>query len=641
MKASTMGVVVVMSMCWASSSLGIDGAAHDHSCTGSLDSSGPSVCGMDGLDPPDAKPAGESALLQQVTVQMRKPFEPDDNLPEDTMVLELVDGHSATKKGQPGTSPKAISKSNKETSQLTNEDGSSLTMSSKASPEPSPAENQGSLSVKTPGVSREAEKDDSHVASSAGPHTAQQNSLHSFSDPAELFGARSRSPVHLSSQPPLKPSTVHSLPEAHSPEKVSETVPEASRDAMPAVIAVSNHENRTESKRQESQQTDGKDALSLQLMVEHKEEHQKWQPGKSDISESEHDRGLQLSSSWLEMLHVGEDVQKGRTMMSFETILLFCALSLIVGGLVWGVFCIWSYHSNPYEEQEDLDKNRSRIDKLSTGQPNQQRPVYAQRSPDMPQTSTGSLPSNLSPGSGRLSGYPPIKQNPGPQKEPYMDSPQADMGSAQMAPMRALCPELIVPRGSECILVVHYLPPGQKDQVEFDILDINGEPVLKVEVAPAPPQSGSRQNPKQPGSQRSRNPTVILKSLQPRETTGGFIFAYCRITTKDDDTGTRQQNVYIYKEDDELYAHLMKDDTRKRYVLTSGHHGLQLLFEGNFEEHVVNVTNEAGERVAATEPRVMHFDPTKYYKLRVAANADVGLVLCGLLMINQMEGRSY
>eukprot|EP00746_Dinoflagellata_sp_MGD_P167828 gnl/MRDRNA2_/MRDRNA2_98759_c0_seq1.p1 gnl/MRDRNA2_/MRDRNA2_98759_c0~~gnl/MRDRNA2_/MRDRNA2_98759_c0_seq1.p1 ORF type:complete len:599 (-),score=120.45 gnl/MRDRNA2_/MRDRNA2_98759_c0_seq1:141-1937(-) len=598
-----MRITVVLCMYWASSSLGIDGAPHDRSCIGSLDSSGPSVCDMDGLDPPDEKPPGESALLQQVTVQMRKPFEPDDNLPEDTMVLELLDEHSATKKGQPGTSPETVSKSNKESPQR-----------------------------------KDPEKDGSHVTASAEPHMAHQNIVHSFSDPAELFGSRNRSPAHLPSQvsPTSAPAPVlHSSPRTNALEKASETVPAVSQDVIPAVIAAGRHEKMTEAKRPESQHRNGTDALSLQLMVEHKEEHQISRPGKSNIGEPEEDQGLESTDRWLEMLHVGKNVQKGRTMMSFETILLFCALSLIVGGLVWGVFCLWSYHSNPYEEQEDLDK----AVRVSTGRPNQQRPVYAQRSPDVAQTTTGSLRSDP-PGSDRLSGYPPIKQNAGPQKEPYMDSPKvpADMGSAQMAPMRALCPELIVPRGSECILVVHYLPPGQKDQVEFDILDINGEPVLKVEVAP--PSSSSRQNPKM-GSQRSRNPTVILKSLQPRETTGGFVFAYCRITTKDDDAGSRQQNVYIYKEDDELYAHLMKDDSRKRYVLTSGHHGLQLLFEGNFEEHVVNVTNEAGERVAATEPRVMHFDPTKYYKLRVAANADVGLVLCGLLMINQMEGRSY
>lgn len=331
------------------------------------------------------------------------------------------------------------------------------------------------------------------------------------------------------------------------------------------------------------------------------------------------------------MLHVGKIIQSGRGAISYETILLFVAMSIAIGCLIWGVVALWSSTGSP-----DHNEDQYKAPRVSSGQPNQHRPAYAQRSPE---NSAGSIQPHHD--SGRLSAYPPVNQTPVAMKEPYREPPPppAEMGSAQMAPMRALCPELIVPRGSECILVVHYLPPGQRDQVEFDILDINGESVLKVEVVPTP-QISSRHNPKQMGSQRSRNPTIKLKSLQPRETTGGFIFAYCRITTKDDDAGSKQQNVYIYKEDDELYAHLMKDEMRKRYVLTSGHHGLQLLFEGNFEEHVVNVTNEAGERVAATEPRVMHFDPTKYYKLRVAANADVGLVLCGLLMINQMEFKS-
>lgn len=198
---------------------------------------------------------------------------------------------------------------------------------------------------------------------------------------------------------------------------------------------------------------------------------------------------------------------------------------------------------------------------------------------------------------------------------------------------RHLCPELVVPRGSECVLAVRCLVSARLQQVEFDILDVNGKPVLRVEVSP---QFASHSRPWP--SQLQRSPTVTLKSLNPRESTGGFVLCYCCNVTKEDEGSSSKRNVYIYKDDDELFAHLMKDDIRKRYVLTSGRLGLQLLFEGNFEEHAVDISNESRELLAATEPGVMDFDPiNKYYKLRVAADVDVGLVLSGLLAIDQME----
>jgi hypothetical protein len=198
---------------------------------------------------------------------------------------------------------------------------------------------------------------------------------------------------------------------------------------------------------------------------------------------------------------------------------------------------------------------------------------------------------------------------------------------------RQLCPELVVPRGSECVLAVRTVVSGRLQQVEFDILDVNGKPVLRVEVSP---QFGAHSRPWP--AQLQRSPTIALKSLNARESTGGFTLCYCCNVIKEDEGSGSKRNVYIYKDDDELFAHLMKDEIRKRYVLTSGRLGLQLLFEGNFEEHAVDVTNEARELLAATEPGVMEFDPlNKYYKLRVAADVDVGLVLCGLLAIDQME----
>lgn len=203
-------------------------------------------------------------------------------------------------------------------------------------------------------------------------------------------------------------------------------------------------------------------------------------------------------------------------------------------------------------------------------------------------------------------------------------------------PARQLCPELVVPLGSECILAVRCLVSSQTQQCDFEVLDINGKAVLRVEVSPNFSVHSRHSN-----GPAQRTPTITLKALQPRETTGGMVLAYCQSHLRADDgwsSNSGKRNVCIYNDSDELFAHIVKDEARHRYVLTSGRPGLQLLFEGNFEERAVDVANEARELLAATEPAAMPFDPSnKYYKLRVAADVDVGLVLCGLLAIDQIE----
>jgi hypothetical protein len=135
------------------------------------------------------------------------------------------------------------------------------------------------------------------------------------------------------------------------------------------------------------------------------------------------------------------------------------------------------------------------------------------------------------------------------------------------------------------------------------------------------------------------------------------LIAYCK--TGPESGGRR--SVYIYDSHDELFAHVTKvmtlsqmrsqrqppdasvppaDLSRPCYVLTSGRIGLQLLFDGNFKEHAITITNEQRKMLADAEPCTMKFDPSgAYYKLRVTETVDVGLILCTLLSIDQMEMR--
>lgn len=192
---------------------------------------------------------------------------------------------------------------------------------------------------------------------------------------------------------------------------------------------------------------------------------------------------------------------------------------------------------------------------------------------------------------------------------------------------RHLCPGLVVPRGNECLLAVPTLaavgmPP--RSTASFNVKDLNGKAVIQCEVT-QPDWSGG-----------SRGPIVSLKAAGADEGAAPQLLAYCTVGRE----STARRSTYVYDSNDELFAHITKDPFKPCYVLTSGRIGLQLVFDGNFDEHGVSVTNEQREQLSDTEPCQMSFDPVgKYYKLRVVSNVDVGIMLCGLLSIDHMEGR--
>lgn len=308
------------------------------------------------------------------------------------------------------------------------------------------------------------------------------------------------------------------------------------------------------------------------------------------------------------MLH-----QRSRSFM--EGVMLFILCNVFLCALVIGICFLWNSRGSDEE-------------KLSW--PDSDKAAGKQRTVD--NRGIGALEERRSQALGQKQA-PSARSLNGAQREAR--TPRDSSLNTPSGTSRQLCPELVVPLGSECILAVRCLVTSQTQQCEFDVLDINGKAVLKVEVTPqsALPR-GSHGAPQ-------KSPTITLKALQPREITGGMVLAYCCSHFRADDAwngSAGKRNVCIYSESDELFAHIVKDEARHRYVLTSGRPGLQLLFEGNFEERAVDVANDSRELLAATEPCAMPFDPMhKYYKLRVAADVDVGLVLCGLLAIDQIE----
>lgn len=204
---------------------------------------------------------------------------------------------------------------------------------------------------------------------------------------------------------------------------------------------------------------------------------------------------------------------------------------------------------------------------------------------------------------------------------------------------KSLCPGLVVPTNSECVLTLRALtdlsprasnnsalsPPYMSMPTapqRLDILDLQGKPVMRAQVVnPWPRDAGFKQ----------RAPVVTLCTTDPSGREEKLTF--CRAGGE----GGGRRSMYIYDKDDVLFGCIKRDVTRPRYVLTSSRGGLQLLFEGDFLQHNITVLSDSRDIQSHCEPTRMHGDASHYYQVRVAAEADVGLIISGLLSIDAME----
>jgi len=239
-----------------------------------------------------------------------------------------------------------------------------------------------------------------------------------------------------------------------------------------------------------------------------------------------------------------------------------------------------------------------------------------------------------------LSASPPAPAPPvAPSSPRPASAPPAAPSSPKPAPVssndvdcnniftRQLCPGLVVPRNSECVLALRALPrvkggswapsSPSRSSLRVDILDLAGQPVLRAQVQRPWPVD--------------RAPVVKLS------TRNGEKEEHLALARAGGNSGQRR-STYIYDCNDVLFGFLKRDVTRPRYVLTSSRGGLNLLFEGNFDMHEVDVFSERRDMFAHTEPCVLPTDPEgNWYQVRIAENVDVGLIMSGLLAIDAME----
>jgi len=228
-----------------------------------------------------------------------------------------------------------------------------------------------------------------------------------------------------------------------------------------------------------------------------------------------------------------------------------------------------------------------------------------------------------------------------------------------------LCPGLVVPGGTECALAVRVPPPAlgvsKTSDFAIDIVDLSGKPVLKAEVcrgtdATSPSLSKARtwSGASIPRRNKQQKPVVTLKTLQPaggsavidrrpgRPSSSNLLgdssaLAYCYLAKGMDGS----VGIDICKASGSLFGTLVRDESRPRYIMQTESPGVALFFDGIFEDHAVLMTDDMQEPLADAEPCSMTFDVAgKFYKLRASSSVDVGLLLCCLMSIDELQSRT-
>lgn len=178
------------------------------------------------------------------------------------------------------------------------------------------------------------------------------------------------------------------------------------------------------------------------------------------------------------------------------------------------------------------------------------------------------------------------------------------------------CPDLIVPAGCECILIV---PSRPKRGEPFNITDNNGSTVLTV----TDDESSA-------GSAFPRRALVA----------GGLVLAKCgRAESSVPSSMLRAIDFELISSKGDVWAELKYEpregsEEQDRCTIKSKT-GRQLLVMGSVRHNALNVTDQHGGLLATTEPMTstgpVGHAPGTIFRLRIAPQADVGLVLCALI----------
>lgn len=182
-----------------------------------------------------------------------------------------------------------------------------------------------------------------------------------------------------------------------------------------------------------------------------------------------------------------------------------------------------------------------------------------------------------------------------------------------------LCPCLLVPEGMELVFAVRELLTRERQQVSFCIVDLEGKPLSHVIVSEVGPQCGIHM-------QLLNNiPLAWVRTKMLYEEPRGLPEicwpsgeVFCTVAPESK-PNAGAHNGPCYE---------LRDTCGRR--LYSVH--------GDFQEKAINIVSRTGQPVCATERCTLPFDEKPYYQVRVAPCIDAGLMLCGLLALEKLEG---
>lgn len=238
-----------------------------------------------------------------------------------------------------------------------------------------------------------------------------------------------------------------------------------------------------------------------------------------------------------------------------------------------------------------------------------------------------------------------LSMNPSPT--PPCDSLwRLSVGSGDLRRLQPepLCPGLVVPRSSECLLAIPILRTfgPSSSSATFDISDLTGKSVLRCSMR-VPIWGATGVAAAEPVLRIFGLPSRQREGLDPAAVVT-LPVAYCRVAPERLHTEVslpgpeHRRTLTMHSAEHEFFGSICQDATRPVYVLTSHRAGVTMIFTGDFEKWNFQVVGLRGEWLAEVLPGSAPFDPEgSYCKIKVAAEVDVGMLMCGVLAIELIE----
>mmetsp|Transcript_13792 Transcript_13792/g.37376 ORF Transcript_13792/g.37376 Transcript_13792/m.37376 type:complete len:490 (-) Transcript_13792:89-1558(-) len=188
------------------------------------------------------------------------------------------------------------------------------------------------------------------------------------------------------------------------------------------------------------------------------------------------------------------------------------------------------------------------------------------------------------------------------------------------------CPGLVVPDAMEFVFAIREVLAKVPQQLSFSIVDMSGHPLCHAIVN----ELGGAINGESCGIHMQYLDKEPLAQIHTEmlHAQPGSLPVICRANG-------------------ETFCELTRDQrfgTTRRYVLRDRSGDQLVAFHGDFREKAVNATDPSGRILCVTQRCTINRDNAphaSYYEVRVAPGADAGLLLCGLLAIDKVEGVAY